>query len=424
MTKGEFLNDLEKRLQVLSEQERTDILEEYAQHIELKMANGQMEQEAIGDFGDMEELVSEILDAYHVNPDYGKKENQMPEKVQHAAKEAGSHVKTWLQKAGAACRNLWNALCRSVRKLRQRTGQLLGNLFQRFCQRTDEISGTDGTGDADRGSGFSAWRNKMAVKRRKRASKEDSKMKEMLYEGGCRFWQGVRKLLFLCWTLMVIICLSPVAVTGFFALMMLGLLLVGVFLGYPLAGTALLTLGTMTGCFALVWFLWILLFRRGVQKKAAVAFGAGLLLTGIGCGVAFAEFASFQYMGEKMIGEEQIETKTFELSVPEEEHEVWFHWYPYEGMEVTRAEDAQMQPGEIVVEVTCNTNFIEPEVVQVSNEIFLEGYGRSGSFGEIMKYKDELLNCLKNRQVYEWKTSTIQKVVIRGNAQTLEKIQS
>ena len=68
MTKEEFLKDLEKRLQVLSEQERKDILEEYAQHIDLKVANGQKEEEAIRDFGDMEELISDILDAYHVAP--------------------------------------------------------------------------------------------------------------------------------------------------------------------------------------------------------------------------------------------------------------------------------------------------------------------------------------------------------------------
>ena len=48
-SKREFLKDLEKRLQVLSEQERKDILEEYAQHIELKIANGQ--KEAGGDRG-------------------------------------------------------------------------------------------------------------------------------------------------------------------------------------------------------------------------------------------------------------------------------------------------------------------------------------------------------------------------------------
>ena len=37
MNKTEFLQELEKRLHVLNEQERKDVLEEYAQHINLKI---------------------------------------------------------------------------------------------------------------------------------------------------------------------------------------------------------------------------------------------------------------------------------------------------------------------------------------------------------------------------------------------------
>ena len=72
MTKQEFLSYLEKRLGVLKKQEIQDILEEYAQHIEIKMQGGKTEEEAISDFGDVEELVEEILEAYNVDPHYGE----------------------------------------------------------------------------------------------------------------------------------------------------------------------------------------------------------------------------------------------------------------------------------------------------------------------------------------------------------------
>lgn len=67
MTKDEFLNTLEHRLQLINEKERRDIIDEYRTHIEMKMKDGKTEEEAIEDFGDIDELVDEILDAYKIN---------------------------------------------------------------------------------------------------------------------------------------------------------------------------------------------------------------------------------------------------------------------------------------------------------------------------------------------------------------------
>ncbi|MEG1732624.1 MAG: DUF1700 domain-containing protein [Longicatena sp.] len=67
MNKDEFLKSLDERLQVINEQERKDIIDEYRMHIEMKMQDGKSEEEAIADFGNMDELVNEILDAYKIN---------------------------------------------------------------------------------------------------------------------------------------------------------------------------------------------------------------------------------------------------------------------------------------------------------------------------------------------------------------------
>lgn len=67
MKKDEFLSILEKRLQIINEKERRDIIDEYRMHIEMKMQEGKSEEEAIADFGDIDELVEEILDAYSIN---------------------------------------------------------------------------------------------------------------------------------------------------------------------------------------------------------------------------------------------------------------------------------------------------------------------------------------------------------------------
>ena len=75
MTKKEFLQKLEKELSILNEKERKDIISEYKDTIEEKIKHGQTEKEAVKDFGNIEQLVSSILEAYKINPEYNHQEN-------------------------------------------------------------------------------------------------------------------------------------------------------------------------------------------------------------------------------------------------------------------------------------------------------------------------------------------------------------
>lgn len=50
MKKEDFLRELDSRLHILNEAERKDILDEYAQHIDFKIANGLSEEDAAGGF--------------------------------------------------------------------------------------------------------------------------------------------------------------------------------------------------------------------------------------------------------------------------------------------------------------------------------------------------------------------------------------
>ena len=78
MDKKTFLTELKKSLRILEEEELRDIISEYEQHIDMKMEKGLTEAEAIADFGDLEELKAEILEAYHVRADY---EVEQPGKI-------------------------------------------------------------------------------------------------------------------------------------------------------------------------------------------------------------------------------------------------------------------------------------------------------------------------------------------------------
>ena len=96
MTKHEFLNLLEQRLIVLNDDERADLLNEYEQHIEMKMQSGLSEEEAIADFGDPEELTGDEP-GDHERRDDGKDDNyreKQPDRV---------HGHTHFQKGYITC---------------------------------------------------------------------------------------------------------------------------------------------------------------------------------------------------------------------------------------------------------------------------------------------------------------------------------
>ncbi len=99
MNKETFLEELRGYLRILEDQEQEDILEEYAQHIDMKIQKGLTEEEAIRDFGPMKELAAEILEAYHVKPEFDSKK---PAARMPVLKGAGiSKIGTFFRKTGS-----------------------------------------------------------------------------------------------------------------------------------------------------------------------------------------------------------------------------------------------------------------------------------------------------------------------------------
>lgn len=73
MNKNEFLSQLRKKLDVLSQVEVDELISEYSEHIENKLSEGKSEEEAVHDFGDIGELSRNILQAYKLNDHYTNK---------------------------------------------------------------------------------------------------------------------------------------------------------------------------------------------------------------------------------------------------------------------------------------------------------------------------------------------------------------
>jgi len=77
MTKETFIKKLRSNLKNLEEKEIVEIINEYSDHIDQKVANGKTVEEALEDFGDLDELASEILSAYHIE----KKQNNIEDYI-------------------------------------------------------------------------------------------------------------------------------------------------------------------------------------------------------------------------------------------------------------------------------------------------------------------------------------------------------
>lgn len=75
MKKEEFIETLKKKLSILEEDEINDIIEEYSGYIDEKIKSGKTEEEAIKDFGDINELATELLKAYKINVENKDKNN-------------------------------------------------------------------------------------------------------------------------------------------------------------------------------------------------------------------------------------------------------------------------------------------------------------------------------------------------------------
>ncbi len=75
MKKEEFIKKLREKLSILEEKEIEDIVAEYTGYIDEKMQKGATEEEAIKDFGSIEELTKELLEAYKINVNQNHEKN-------------------------------------------------------------------------------------------------------------------------------------------------------------------------------------------------------------------------------------------------------------------------------------------------------------------------------------------------------------
>ena len=280
MSKEEFLRELERKLHVLNEQERRDVLEDYAQHIDLKIKNGQTEEEAVRSLGDPGELAAEMLDVYHINSEYAS-EPFVSEDAGEASRDDKNRVTGSVEKKKGFFGSLRKRIVRSSaagkekgkavrRQKAEKEKGFLGNLQER-------TAGMFAAGGEKRKAAHAQRNEKRSLKReiRKERRKEKKRMKEekpgyrsagtVLAGAVSRCAALIRACVLFCWKAVLFMTALPILFFGAFGLFLGGIVLVLLLQGYPLTGIGIMTLGLTMSSFGLTALIlsWVFTGKKG-----------------------------------------------------------------------------------------------------------------------------------------------------------------
>lgn len=263
MDKKDFLEELNRHLLVLEDEEQQDILEEYSQHIDLKVESGLTEEEAIRDFGSIRELAAEILEAYHVKAEFSGEAKRAAIKLQteqlsQQGKKFGERIVRffkrlpgWLKSGFHTCAGAAGIIGRKITGLFRRPWEWIGG----FLHRGEERSQT------------AEDRRQIREEKRELRRTEAVKRPGFLRSFGAGAVSAVgsctRGILHLClwgirwcWNLFMIFLALFGGVFALGTVFCFAVLLVWLLKGYPLTGITMILLGSFlcSGAFTVFCF--------------------------------------------------------------------------------------------------------------------------------------------------------------------------
>lgn len=150
-----------------------------------------------------------------------------------------------------------------------------------------------------------------------------------------------------------------------------------------------------------------------LRMIAAGVFCIGVLMGGVGTGIAFADFSGFSYQAVKA-PQEEMETETFTYEIaPEDEERIWVRGHLYD-QKCMIVEQEDVPENLVEVEVVYNPELCQPYMETQENAeetylaLYLDFYG--SDMGRMMKYKDQFLEGLKERELREFQVSYVERV--------------
>ncbi len=172
------------------------------------------------------------------------------------------------------------------------------------------------------------------------------------------------------------------------------------------------------------------------RKILGLIFLAGVLICGFGCGIAFAQFSSFEYAGKRIVGSENIEHKTIEKDLIDS-GEIHLDSFLYHD-NFSLIADENVPVNKIVFDIDYNPDAIDPRIEGdvYSNDVDLgmqnEGEQQNQNFymygykDDDMKYffdaKDVFLSDIKQGKIGSYEIEYISEFTVRINPANMDRI--
>lgn len=168
------------------------------------------------------------------------------------------------------------------------------------------------------------------------------------------------------------------------------------------------------------------------RKKLGIAFGIGVLICGLGCGVAFAQYSGFSYAGERFIGENNIVTETIEKNIDSDSKLIIYPVVKY--CEINQIADEEVPSDKIMFDVEYNSDVIDLKVDMAEHEkdeyleepeteFYFGDYTSSDGVKEMFVLKDELLKDLKDKKIGSYSVTGIKSITVKVNPINYERIE-
>lgn len=157
---------------------------------------------------------------------------------------------------------------------------------------------------------------------------------------------------------------------------------------------------------------------------------AGLLMMGIGAGVAFAEYSSFTYAGQRVPERAQLQSESFTAVVDPEADKIAIASYGAGLRQL--AENARVEVSEELEPGTVQIDFQYRSVASkiradwdrlpLGNTIRVHWYNTGSDMDLLLTYKDQILEDIRARQLGDYGAIQLIEAVITVNPADAGKI--
>lgn len=153
-------------------------------------------------------------------------------------------------------------------------------------------------------------------------------------------------------------------------------------------------------------------------------FCCGVLLCGIGAGVAFVEFSQFTYGGVQTVGELDLKTADVDVEFePEEEGKTSILNCGDLVDEIQM--DRNVPEGTVRFSVTYNAARVEPEFYWEREDhtvVFYRIWRGGDDVAALMAAKDLVLTGLRERKIYSFETVDFQELRVKVNPANIDDV--